>query len=625
MRRRAKYSASGVDYRTCCTVELLLLITVVVGPGALPAQAQPPAPAEPALPPPSLKTVIVPEPPNLHLYVRNRQAAIQLGKALFWDMQVGSDGVTACASCHFHAGADNRIKNALSPGIRAGDETFQVAGPNYTLHFTDFPLRALSDPEDRDSPPLWESNDIVSSLGQFQTDFIQTRLGFPLDLGTEVADPIFHVGAVNTRQVLFRNTPTVINAVFNAANFWDGRASHFFNGVSFSGPLDPNSGVFVNIEGVLGKQPLLISQASLASQAVAPPLASTEMSFAGRSWPQIGRKMLNLRPLDKQMVHPRDSVLGPLSRARLARPLDSKVSASDDTVPETSGSPVSLGGVPLAGQRGLFTTYEALIRDAFQPQYWNSNLIIEYQLDGSSSVIPRPAGMLADNQFTQMEANFSFFFGLAIQTYESTLVADDTPFDRYLDGDPDALTAEQLAGFDIFLDRGRCAQCHTGPELTEAALRGIELMFMASPGRAFYDRGFINIGVRPTAEDIGQGGTAPFINPVTGQPYPLSLTRLAMLKRAGQLPPAVSLFVPDLPFGTGSPDPNRVSVDGSLKVPGLRNVELTGPYFHNGGQATLRQVVDFMTAAATSSTRTSTTCMRSSANWNSARMTRTPW
>ena len=111
-------------------MELLLLITVVVGPGAVPAQAQPPAPAEPALPPPSLKTVVVPEPPNLHLYVRNRQAAIQLGKALFWDMQVGSDGVTACASCHFHAGADNRIKNALSPGIRAGDETFQVAGPN---------------------------------------------------------------------------------------------------------------------------------------------------------------------------------------------------------------------------------------------------------------------------------------------------------------------------------------------------------------------------------------------------------------------------------------------------------------------------------------------------------------
>ena len=37
----------------------------------------------------------------------------------------------------------------------------------------------------------------------------------------------------------------------------------------------------------------------------------------------------------------------------------------------------------------------------------------------------------------------------------------------------------------------------------------------------------------------------------------------------------------------------RDAVDGSFKVPTLRNVELTGPYFHNGGQATLEQVVDF--------------------------------
>src|SRR5512138_1696482 len=41
-------------------------------------------------------------------YVANLTAAIQLGKALFWDMQAGSDGKTACASCHFHAGADRR-------------------------------------------------------------------------------------------------------------------------------------------------------------------------------------------------------------------------------------------------------------------------------------------------------------------------------------------------------------------------------------------------------------------------------------------------------------------------------------------------------------------------------------
>ena len=60
----------------------------------------------------SLKTVAVPEPPGLDQYVANRQALIVLGKAMFWDMQAGSDGRTACATCHFHAGADHREPGA---------------------------------------------------------------------------------------------------------------------------------------------------------------------------------------------------------------------------------------------------------------------------------------------------------------------------------------------------------------------------------------------------------------------------------------------------------------------------------------------------------------------------------
>src|SRR5262245_56639205 len=41
---------------------------------------------------------------------------IRLGKALFWDVQVGSDGQIACASCHFAAGADARTEDTLNPG-----------------------------------------------------------------------------------------------------------------------------------------------------------------------------------------------------------------------------------------------------------------------------------------------------------------------------------------------------------------------------------------------------------------------------------------------------------------------------------------------------------------------------
>src|SRR5262245_21126879 len=66
---------------------------------------------------PSLSTVPVPRPSNLADFVRDESAAVVLGKALFWDMQVGSDGVQACATCHFRAGADTRSKNQVSPGL----------------------------------------------------------------------------------------------------------------------------------------------------------------------------------------------------------------------------------------------------------------------------------------------------------------------------------------------------------------------------------------------------------------------------------------------------------------------------------------------------------------------------
>jgi hypothetical protein len=57
----------------------------------------------------------VPLPKNLKSIVKDFDELLVLGKALFWDMRVGSDNVQACASCHFHAGADNRARNQLHP------------------------------------------------------------------------------------------------------------------------------------------------------------------------------------------------------------------------------------------------------------------------------------------------------------------------------------------------------------------------------------------------------------------------------------------------------------------------------------------------------------------------------
>src|SRR6185369_17151033 len=67
--------------------------------------------------------------PDVSDYVADPESALVLGKALFFDEQAGSDGA-ACASCHFSAGADSRIQNQLSPGLKDitkgenGDATF---------------------------------------------------------------------------------------------------------------------------------------------------------------------------------------------------------------------------------------------------------------------------------------------------------------------------------------------------------------------------------------------------------------------------------------------------------------------------------------------------------------------
>ena len=93
--------------------------------------AQLATPSVAAVPPP-LSSVPIPLPDNLEDFVRDKTAAIALGKALFWDMQLGSDGKETCATCHFHAGADSRKKNQLNPGLLRVN---QDARPNPDIIF----------------------------------------------------------------------------------------------------------------------------------------------------------------------------------------------------------------------------------------------------------------------------------------------------------------------------------------------------------------------------------------------------------------------------------------------------------------------------------------------------------
>jgi cytochrome c peroxidase len=119
---------------------------------------------------------------------------------------------------------------------------------------------------------------------------------------------------------------------------------------------------------------------------------------------------------------------------------------------------------------------------------------------------------------------------LAIAEFEKTLVTPNSRFDQWLLGKQDALTANEMAGYKLFKESG-CVGCHNGP---------------AVGGNSFQKFGI----VEPYKGDHKAEGRAA----VTGK------------------------------------DADRFN----FKVPTLRNVEMTYPYFHDGAANTLTEAVDTM-------------------------------
>lgn len=625
--------------------------------------------------PPSLRTVAVPEPPELAEFILDRDAAIQLGKALFWDRAVGSDRATACASCHGSAGVDPRRRNVVHPGANGtfdgGVQPGDWKGSNF------FPTTVFEDPASRFSARLRNVDDVAGSQGVLRRWYIENQAD-AFELCEDDPAPPFGSATQSHRQVTGRNSPTVINAVFNIRNFWDGRANPWFNGVNGLGPIDESARVWrMAKDGSLAHVPIRLRNASLASQAVGPVLSPVEMSCDGRSMADLAGRLLDERALATQRVAPTDSRLGALA---------------------------AMDGM------GLNRTYRELITAAFRPE-WH-------------------AGGATSDGTPHIESNFGLYFGIAIQMYETTLVSDDTKYDRWMEAGGPAqakgatlFTPQERRGAEIFMNVGQltgvpvgyCAACHsttlfssaTTPVISLPDPHGIELMPTAAtarlsqavfadhddpdplvqpltvpldgaiialwttvapddaakgeearivasitlpqvssgecpstitmiepiigddptdpidgelfvsvrrrllpdgscantlvirleraqPGRfevrvsgnvvalptvvepAAYDRGFYNIGVRPTVEDLGVGAKQ-------GNGVPLSWSRRRQL----------GLPTPELDDPTTVPASAHIAANGAFKTPGLRNIELTGPYMHNGGMSTLHQVMEF--------------------------------
>jgi cytochrome c peroxidase len=126
--------------------------------------------------------------------------------------------------------------------------------------------------------------------------------------------------------------------------------------------------------------------------------------------------------------------------------------------------------------------------------------------------------------------------GRAIAVFEATLITPDSAFDRWLTGDDAALDETQKAGLKLFVEKG-CAGCHNGVNLGGANYAKFGVV--AAPGPEHLP-----------AEDAG---------------------RYAVTKANADR------YV--------------------FKVPSLRNVELTAPYFHTGSTFDLRKAVNVMAEA----------------------------
>lgn len=149
----------------------------------------------------------------------------------------------------------------------------------------------------------------------------------------------------------------------------------------------------------------------------------------------------------------------------------------------------------------------------------------------------------------------------AIAAFERTLVFLDAPFDRFLAGKQDAISADAKRGWDLFNGKARCVSCHT--------------INSANPSGS--DSRFHNIGVAARTQDFEALATQA-LRALDKEGGIEEIDRLALETNMSELGRfLVTKLQPDI---------------GAFKTEQLRNVGITGPYMHDGSMRTLWDVMD---------------------------------
>ena len=240
---------------------------------------------------------------------------------------------------------------------------------------------------------------------------------------------------------------------------------------------------------------------------------------------------------------------------------------------------VSEGIHKLTGTRNAPTVINAAY---MQTQFWDGR---EPDLEGQSKQPPiNPVEMgLTDYQpilkivrtDPDYQAQFKAVFGkagsaigiddvaMAIAAFERTIIAGDSPFDRYMyGGEKDAMTPAQIRGLKVFVEQGRCVSCHT-IEQTQAL---------------FTDNRFHNIGVGFMRIKGKEEKTA---------------AEFLKSKRAGADVDVTVLTRENMSELGRYAVTENISEVGAFKTSTLRNIAVTAPYMHDGSLKTLEDVVDF--------------------------------
>ena len=151
----------------------------------------------------------------------------------------------------------------------------------------------------------------------------------------------------------------------------------------------------------------------------------------------------------------------------------------------------------------------------------------------------------------------------AVAAYERTLVSFDSPFDHFIAGAANAMSDSAKRGWELFNTKARCNKCH--------ALADNE-----RDPTLFIDNDFHNIGIGILRHRVG----------------PLAQQAERELAQ-GNLPDIdVAAITSDFSVLGRFLVTKKQKDIASFKTPGLRNVLVTGPYFHDGSMQTLWDVMD---------------------------------